>query len=212
MLYLANRSTSEVIATMIDGRLGMIATPRQRLAVPDGVTWAADTGCYSATGYPGDRKWLEWLTRFTPEQRSRCLFATAPDVVADAAATLARSDPYLDEIHLLGFCPALVLQDGLELLEEEIPWDRIGAVFIGGSTRYKIGDHARRMARLARDRGLHVHMGRVNSLRRMRYAEAIGCQSVDGTLLVFGPDVNLPRLLAYRTELNDQRALDIELP
>ena len=30
-------------------------------------------------------------------------------------------------------------------------------------------------------RGKWVHMGRVNSTRRIRYAASIGCDSVDGT-------------------------------
>jgi hypothetical protein len=40
-------------------------------------------------------------------------------------------------------------------------------------------------------------MGRVNSLRRLRYAADIGCDSVDGTYLAFGPDQNLPTLLTW---------------
>jgi hypothetical protein len=35
--------------------------------------------------------------------------------------------------------------------------------------------------RICKERGKHVHMGRVNTLRRLRYAEAIGVDSVDGT-------------------------------
>lgn len=42
-----------------------------------------------------------------------------------------------------------------------------------------------------------MHMGRVNSERRLRYADAIGCDSADGTYLAFGPDVNLPDVLAW---------------
>jgi hypothetical protein len=40
-------------------------------------------------------------------------------------------------------------------------------------------------------------MGRVNSLRRHRYAAAIGCDSADGTYLTRGPDENLPKLLGW---------------
>ena len=49
----------------------------------------------------------------------------------------------------------------------------------------------------AKRRGKQVHMGRVNSARRYRYAEAIGCDSADGTYIAFGPDVNLPKVLAW---------------
>jgi hypothetical protein len=40
-------------------------------------------------------------------------------------------------------------------------------------------------------------MGRVNSLRRLRYADAIGCDSADGTYIAHGPDINLPALLGW---------------
>jgi len=38
---------------------------------------------------------------------------------------------------------------------------------------------------------------RVNSLRRLRHAAAIGCESADGTFLAYGPDRNLPTLLGW---------------
>ena len=50
-------------------------------------------------------------------------------------------------------------------------------------------------------------MGRVNSLKRYRYAEAIGCDSVDGTKLVFGPDQNLPIVLGWVDDLRTQPAM-----
>jgi hypothetical protein len=40
-------------------------------------------------------------------------------------------------------------------------------------------------------------MGRVNSLKRFRAARSMGCDSVDGTYLTFGPDINLPKLLSW---------------
>jgi hypothetical protein len=115
----------------------------------------------------------------------RCLFATAPDVVADAAATLELSAPMLPRIAKLGYRPALVAQDGLEDLA--VPWAEFDALFIGGTTAWKVGDAAAALAIEAKRRGKWVHMGRVNSLRRMRYAESIGCDSADGTLLRFDP-------------------------
>ncbi|MDP9850368.1 hypothetical protein [Streptosporangium lutulentum] len=50
-------------------------------------------------------------------------------------------------------------------------------------------------------------MGRVNSHRRLRYAAGIGCQSADGTLIAFGPDHHLPRLLSWVREVRGQTLL-----
>ena len=66
---------------------------------------------------------------------------------------------------------------------------------------------ARAVTAEARARGKHVHMGRVNSLRRARYAAATGCHSADGTYLTFGPDHNLPALLAWLRDINGQLPL-----
>jgi hypothetical protein len=66
---------------------------------------------------------------------------------------------------------------------------------IGGSTSWKLGPAAASLAAQARRLGKWVHMGRVNSLKRLRYAASIGCDSADGTYLAFGPERNLSRLL-----------------
>jgi len=187
---------------MEDGRLGFIDTPAQGNRRPAGVTWCADNGCFGK-GYPGDEKWLGWLAK-NAHAAADCLFATAPDVVGDAAATLERSAPFLPQIRGLGYPAALVAQNGLEHLD--VPWDEFDVLFIGGSTEWKLGPAARGLIQEAKDRGKRVHMGRVNSERRYRYAHEIGCDSVDGTYLTFGPDINLPKLLAW-SRLEDQMSL-----
>ena len=82
-------------------------------------------------------------------------------------------------------------------------------LFIGGSTDWKLGAAARGVVKEAKARGKRVHMGRVNSLRRYRYAEAIGCDTVDGPFLTFGPDKNLGRLRGWINNLETQPQLNI---
>lgn len=197
MLYLANASSESVRCEMAArGSLAQICTPNERRAPLPGVTWAADNGCFS-TRYVGDEAWLAWLARLAGHA-DRCLFATAPDVVGDAAATLTRSAPHLPAIRALGYPAALVAQDGLEDLE--VPWDAFDALFIGGTTTWKEGAAAAALVAEANRRGKWVHMGRVNSRRRWSYAEHIGCDSVDGTFLAFGPDQNLIRLAGWYSQ------------
>lgn len=86
-----------------------------------------------------------------------------------------------------------------------VPWDAFDVLFIGGDTEWKLGKHARSLIQEAKKRDKWVHMGRVNSARRYRYAQHVGCDSVDGTFVTFGPDVNLPKLLAW-----DREPLDFE--
>jgi len=193
-MYFANPCSPRVVAAMRDGRLGFIATPAQGNTRPDGATWCADNGCFSK-GYPGDAEWLAWLQKHAADAPT-CAFAVAPDVVGNAAETLSRSLPWLPQIRSLGYPAALVAQDGLEVLP--VPWDAFDVLFIGGTTEWKLGRHARALICKAKLHGKRVHMGRVNSARRYRYAEYIGCDSADGTFLTFGPDTNLPKLLAWQ--------------
>jgi hypothetical protein len=191
---------------MRDGLIGYIDTPAQGNARPDDVTWCADNGCFSDKWDEG--KWWKFLVD-NAHRADSCLFAVAPDVVGDAVATETRSAPWLAKIRDLGYPVAYVAQDGLEDLE--LPhdgsgwWDAFDVLFIGGTTAWKLGPHARRLIAQAKARGKWVHMGRVNSEKRYRYAHSIGCDSADGTYLTFGPDVNLPKLLTWaRVENQDQ--------
>ena len=183
---------------MRDGLLGFIDTPLQGNARPADVEWCADNGCFSAKWDAA--KWWTWLQANADRRSSSCAFAVAPDVVADHEATMARSLPWLPRIGALGYPVAFVLQDGAR----DLPWDDFDVLFIGGSTAYKLGPEARAFTAEAKARGKQVHMGRVNSFRRIEYAAWIGCDSADGTYLTFGPDANLPKLLTWLERLNSQ--------
>lgn len=187
---------------MTSGLLGCLDTPRQN-QLPAGVRWAADNGCFTAASFD-ENQWFKWLRR-RADRVEESVFATAPDVVGDASATLARSLPWLARIRELGYLAALVAQDGLEDLD--IPWPEFDVLFIGGTTAWKLGPHATTLIAEAKHRDRWVHMGRVNSRRRLRYAHALGVDSVDGTCLVFAPDANLHRLLGWLDEIDQQPAL-----
>ena len=234
MLYLANPCGPAVITAMQDGRLGFIDTPAQGNKRPDGVVWCADNGAYSNNF--DEQKWWKFLVS-NADATDTCLFATAPDVVGDAAATMVRSLPWLSKIRELGYPAAFVAQNGLENLT--VPWNEFDVLFVGGSlecapcgyvwpndvkperrqrcpqcmvvmTEWKLGPEARALVAEAKSRGKWVHCGRVNSRRRYLAAFAMGCDSVDGTYLTKGPDVNLPTLLSWR-HTEAWGALDFEV-
>lgn len=191
MLYFANPSTVAE-AAMTRGLLGFIATPRQGNKRPAGVTWCADNGCFSDKFDEG--AWWAWLVANAGDA-ALCSFAVAPDVVGDAAATLERSRPWLARIRALGYRVAFVAQDGIEATE--VPWDDFDALFVGGSTEFKLGPIAAGVIREAKARGKWVHVGRVNSRKRFRIFEALDVDSVDGTFLTFAPRQNIHRLLSW---------------
>lgn len=203
VIYLSGVIRHELIGLRPD--LGFLATKRRYtkfdlLAGP----WAADNDCFS-TANPTKRPsrdftvdgYIKFL-RGVVHGVSTCLFAPAPDVVGDAAATLIRSRPILPMIRAVGFKAAFVAQDGAT---RDLPWDEFDALFIGGSTAFKLSEAARDITEAAKALGKWVHMGRVNGQKRLRTAHRWGCDSVDGTLLMFSPEFNTLRLMGWLDKL-----------
>lgn len=197
MLYLATASGPKVRDAMTAGHLCQMITYKSGNRLTPGATFAIDNGVVTLQdGRPvtdpdwDPDRWETCLVRYRYEPR--CLFAAVPDVVGDADATNERWAWWHGMVRNLGYRAAYVLQNGCR----SIPTSA-GAVFIGGDDEFKLGPAARLLVAEAKRRGLWVHGGRVNSLRRLRYMADIGCDSVDGTLLAHGPDVHLPRLRAW---------------
>lgn len=188
--------------------LGYISRPGSN-PPPDAGWFALDNGCVMAgpdhTPIDNPRwseaRWTAMLERHAG-QAHRCLFVVLPDVVCDHRATLDRSLPYVSYVRDLGYPTAPAAQNGAES-DPALPWHLIDAVFLAGDDSWKLGGHAHRIAVAARQRGRWVHMGRVNSLKRIRRAAVMGCDSADGTFLKHGPDVNLVRLLRWLDHLAD---------
>lgn len=80
---------------------------------------------------------------------------------------------------------------------------------------WKTGPAARALAHGAIDLGVPVHMSRVNTARRVDYARALGCASVDGTTLAVSAG-NLTALLRWlqdsETAARDGSLLDVFAP
>lgn len=191
MIYLISTShTRSALSLYALADVGAVMTPNSckpsilRAYQPQ---WAADNGCWSHGEAFDLTRYLSWLTRMLPYQ-PKCLFATAPDVVGDALATWELSQASLPLIRQLGYGAALVAQDGIE--HQRIEWRSFDALFIGGSTDWKLSEAAHLVIREAKARGKWVHMGRVNSARRFTAARLAGCDSADGTFISYAPDAN----------------------
>jgi hypothetical protein len=180
------------------GLLGRLISPRSGNLVRPGERWAADNDAFLAWD---EGRFVRMLGRV--EGQPGCLFVAAPDVVADARATLERFWDWWWEIAGRGLPVALVGQDGAESMD--LPWDAFECLFIGGSTAWKLSAAAADLVAEARARGKWAHMGRVNSRRRLRYAMEIGCDSVDGTGWSMFPDKYLAKGLRWINEIERDR-------
>jgi len=192
MLWLGTSPNEPQVRALLDShQMGLLAQPWGTSTVRSGWIWAADNGCYSTTKW-AEKRWLSWLSAQHP--RSGCLFATVPDVVGDHSSTLIYWRKYSGIVRDLRYPVAFVAQDGAD--RNNIPWDEIDVLFIGGTTSFKQGFGSGLLALRAKELGKWVHVGRVNSFKRLAYWADVA-DSADGTFLAFGPQKNAPRVQAW---------------
>lgn len=144
-----------------------------------GYPWMLDNGAFSD-------KWTEaaWLDALRKRQpyTATCIAAVCPDVVGDAAATLARFAEYAPIVKAHGYPVAFVTQDGLTL--DAVPWSQFDVLFVGGTDKHKFTESYPFIWE-AKRRGLWVHVGRVNSIKRLE--QFCMADSADGTTLSIEP-------------------------
>lgn len=154
--------------------VGQLLTPLTRFSLRNpAMPWAIDNGAFARFE---EKSFLSLLKR-EEHHKANCLFVTAPDVVGSARRTLELFDRWKGR--LAAWPIALACQDGQEDLE--IPWDDIAAVFIGGSTNWKLSDHAAHCIKAAKALGKWAHVGRVNDPARFEHFEKLGADSIDGS-------------------------------
>lgn len=166
---------------------GWLLTPRRTMTITGifGYRYGIDNEVYALGDGFDSARYMRALNRIREVHGiATCLFATAPDVVADAAATMRQFGQWSDRIREL-FPVALVAQNGLESMP--VPWDDFDALFVGGSTAWKLGPDVARLIREAKEHSKWTHIGRINSpYRAMRLREMP--DSIDGTAWAQAPD------------------------
>lgn len=202
MIYYATPSSPAAREAMASGKLRQMLTHKSGNRPVPGARYAIDNGRVvldDKSRPTTDPAWSEtrWRTHLEECSTLAIDWAVVPDIVGDAAATLDLWRRYRPIISALEIPAAFVMQDGAH----DVP-DDADLGFIGGSDAYKLGPDAARLTSRLLSRGTPVHMGRVNSRRRLSLARDIGCASVDGTYLAYGPDANLPKLLAWLDDAN----------
>lgn len=157
-------------------RVEQLLTPltRFKLQRPDS-PFAIDNGAYAKFDAPA---FLALLER-EKARKGQCRFVAVPDVVGSARRTLEVFDRWAHRPELGGWPLAFVCQDGQEDLE--LPWEDVKAIFIGGTTEWKLSKHAAACIKAAKALGHFVHVGRVNTPGRFEYFEKLGADSIDGT-------------------------------
>ena len=190
MIIFVSGATSTVKKFKGNPYIGQLMSPRAANKYMDGFPVAADNSAYSDWN---ESRFMRMLDKI---EGKNIKWVAAPDVVGDAVKTMDLFYRWHNEIKVKRRLPiAYVLQDG----QEKIGLPHTGlydAVFVGGSTDFKLGSTARMYINAARSAGKWVHMGRVNTFRRLKYAIDIGCDSVDGTTFSIEPK-NIKRFVNF---------------
>jgi len=147
-----------------------LRTPLTRYKKCEGIPYALDNGCFAR--FERDA----WLRMVEEAYEDQPLFMTLPDIVGNAVRTGELFDQWWPRCN--GTRLAIVLQDGIEHVR--IPWDRIYCVFIGGSDNFKYSNQALAAARTAKILGKWVHVGRVNTPKRVHNWLGLA-DSIDGS-------------------------------
>lgn len=194
MLLVSGSTASVARVTSYREHLGILLTPKcgnsVESIVATGLPWACDNSAFvrfNATAFT--RMCLR------AEGQPRLLWVACPDVVADSEATMVQFERWAPSLHRLKLPVAFVGQDGCE--DQDLPWDQFACLFLGGSTEWKLSHAAWDVCREAKRRGKLIHMGRCNSLRRMRIAQVFGCDSFDGTSASMFGDAKIPKYLRW---------------
>lgn len=148
---------------------GQLLTPITNSKVWSPCYYGVDNGAY--TGF-NEARWFNLVARVGAGDG--CIFVTLPDVVGSHKKTMELWTRYTPLIPHVPRC--FVLQDGCD----EIPIGAV-AVFLGGSTSFKMSRSAAELVAEARRRGMHVHVGRVNTTKRYLHFRALGADTCDGT-------------------------------
>lgn len=220
-ILLVSGATATLRGLPRDAPVGHLVTPaaqnRIDLIATTGRPWGADNGCGpKRDGSPGVFDLIAFETMLDqivqacahahPAQQANeaaarwPLWVAGPDVVGDWRATRDRWCSWYPELARLGLRVAYVAQDGQPWTA--LPLGQMACLFIGGSTAYKESDEALALARACALHGVRVHVGRVNSERRLRLFDGLGVHpdgypmqvdSIDGTQFSMFPDRYIPR-------------------
>lgn len=138
--------------------------------------WALDNGAFRAWRAGKEPDFAQFEQALG--QAGDADFVVAPDLPAAGEASLALSLSWASKIHQKAY---LAAQDGMSLAAIEAALPHFAGLFVGGTLFWKL-KHGPALVELAHRLGKPCHIGRCGTARRIRWAHAIGADSIDSSL------------------------------
>jgi hypothetical protein len=175
--YASRTGTRANLARLRDAGWRLIISPTETRK-PNGFRYGLENGAWTA--HCQNKPFDEARFLDAVERLGRCAdWIVIPDIVAGGMASLDFSLRWHNR--LTGIAPLLLaVQDGMtpddvgQLLGPDL------GIFVGGSTEFKLASLTA-WGELAAARGCWLHVGRVNTMRRLYLCAAAGADSFDGT-------------------------------
>lgn len=182
--------TRSTVAALAEAGWGWLVVPLdQGGPILAGMPHAIDNGAWRS--HVQQCAWDEAAFLATVERHGRgALFVVCPDIVMGGAASMARSRAWLPRLlshpDLSGVPILFAVQNGMRPEDiADLVGGRVG-IFVGGDTAWKEATMPI-WGKMARERGVYFHVGRVNSARRIALCAAAGADSFDGNSPVLFP-------------------------
>ena len=187
------------LAGRYPGTLGHLFSPGDQKGPFAFMPYALDNGVFGAGDKWVAEPWIK-LLEWAKLSGQMPLWTLVPDAVGDRPLTLKRWTDFRKTAASYGWPLAFAVQDGMKA--SDVP-KRADVVFVGGTTEWKWRTMAEWCRRFAR-----VHVGRVNSFKRLVECEEAGAESADGTGWTRGDQVQWRGLEAFvRGERSGQEGL-----
>lgn len=184
MAYASRTNTRRNIQALKEAGWGWMVGPLDRGGpILADMPWALDNGAWVAfaNGVPWDSEaFLRALDQYGPGAD----FVVVPDVVAQRDASLRLTEQWLpfllERADIADVTLLIAVQD--DMMPDDVAHlvgDRVG-IFVGGSTEWKEGT-MQMWGDFCRANDLYLHIGRVNTIRRVKQCAAAEADSFDGT-------------------------------
>ena len=176
--YASRTGTRRNLSAMRKAGWRLIVSPTGVLR-NEGMKYALDNGAW--TYFQQGRSFDDRAFMFAVEKMGEGAdWIVLPDIVAGGKRSLDFSLAWLDRLRGLPTPVLIAVQNGMELDDvRDFLGPHVG-IFVGGDTQWK-EQTAVGWGKLARRRNCHLHVGRVNSIRRIAICAAAGATSYDGS-------------------------------
>lgn len=178
MAYASRTGTRRNLAALRAAGWRLLLSPAGVMRT-EGFAYGLDNGKWSAftTGEPWDEAaFLRAVEGFGVDAD----WIVVPDIVAGGLASLELTAAWMPRLR--GSCPLLLIavQDGMAPADVAPLLGSGVGLFLGGSTDWKLATMVE-WGQFAAELGVHYHVARVNTARRIRLAAAAGAASFDGS-------------------------------